>query len=80
VLFTSDFGLQNGAFHKRIQEPTQKVNDYERLCYHISMSDYKNVNLVLQASLKNGSSPSAMVAKLQLAIQREYVPHPGVDE
>lgn len=76
----SDFGLQNGAFHKRIQELTRKVSDYERLCYHISVSDYKNVNLVLQASLKNGSSPSAMVAKLQLAIQREYVPHPGVDE
>ena len=66
--------------HKRIQGLTRKLDDYERLCYHISVSDYKNVDLVLKTSLKNGSSPSAMVAKLQLAIQREYTPHPGVDE
>ena len=44
------------------------------------MSDYKNVNLVLRTALKNGSSPSAMVAKLQLAIEKEYTPRPGVDE
>ena len=59
---------------------TRKLNDYEWLCYHISVSDYKNVNLVLRTSLKNGSSPAAMVAKLQLAIEREYTPRPGVDE
>ena len=59
---------------------TRRLDDYERLCYHISVSDYKNVNLVLRTSLKNGSSPSAMVAKLQLAIEREYTPRPGVDE
>jgi len=59
---------------------TQKLDDYERLCLHISVSDYKSVNLVLRTALKNGSSPSAMVAKLQLAIERDYTPHPGVDE
>ena len=66
--------------HKRVQQLTRKLDDYERLCYHISVSDYKNVNLVLRTSLKNGSSPSAMVAKLQLAIERAYTPRPGVDE
>jgi len=76
----SDLYSQSGASHKRIQQLTRKLDDYERLCYHISISDYKNVNLVLRASIKNGSSPSTMVAKLQLAIEREYTPRPGVDE
>ena len=59
---------------------TQKIDDYERLCLHISVSDYKNVNLVVRTALKNGSSPSAMIAKLQLAIERECIPRPGIDE
>ena len=59
---------------------TRKIDDYERLCLHISVSDYKNVNLVMRTALKNGSSPSAIVAKLQLAIEREYIPRPGIDE
>jgi len=79
-LLFSDLHLQNCAFYKKIQRLTRKLNDYERLCYHISMSDYKNVNLVLRTSLKNGSSPGAMVAKLQLAIQGAYTPRPSVDE
>jgi len=38
------------------------------------------VSRVLQVALKNGSSPAAMISKLQLAIERKYTPHPGVDE
>jgi len=44
------------------------------------VSDYKNVSQVLQVALKNGSSPAAIISKLQLAIEKKYTPHPGVDE
>ena len=44
------------------------------------MSDYKNVSRVLQVALKKGSSPATIVSKLQLAIDKKYTPHPGVDE
>lgn len=59
---------------------TQRLDDYERLFFLISVSDYKNVSRVLQVALKKGSSPAAVVAKLQLAIEKKYTPHPGVDE
>lgn len=72
--------FQCNTARKKNQQLTRRLDDYERLCYHISVSDYKNVNLVLRTSLKNGSSPNAIVAKLQLAIEKEFSPRPGVDE
>jgi hypothetical protein len=44
------------------------------------MSDYKNINLVLRTSLKNGSSPNAIISQLHLAIQQQYTLRPGVDK
>ena len=58
----------------------QRLDDYDRLFFHIAVSDYKNVSQVLQTALKNGSSPAAVISKLQLAIEKKYTPHPGVDE
>jgi hypothetical protein len=59
---------------------TQRLADYERLFQHIAVSDYKNVSQVLRVALKNGSSPAAVITKLQLAIEKKYTPHPGIDE
>ena len=56
---------------------TQQLDDYERLFFLISVSDYKNVSQVLHVALKNGSSPAAITSKLQLAIEKKYTPHPG---
>ncbi|KAF9642030.1 hypothetical protein BDM02DRAFT_3194047 [Thelephora ganbajun] len=43
---------------------TRRFDDYERLIQHIA----------------NGSSPAAVISKLQLAIENKYTPHPGIDE
>lgn len=58
----------------------KQSNNWERLARHISVCDYKNVNTVLSVAMKNGSSPSAMVAKLSDAIQGTYTPHPTVTQ
>jgi hypothetical protein len=70
--------MQEGS-HKS-SRLTQRLDDYDRLFFHIAMSDYKNVSQVLQVALKNGSSPAAVISKLQLAIDKRYTPHPGIDE
>jgi len=44
------------------------------------VSNYKNVSQVLRVALKSGSSPNAVISKLQLAIEKKYTPHPNVDE
>ena len=59
---------------------TQRLNDYSCLVQHIAVSDYKNTSHVLQVTLKNRSSPAVAISKLQDAINRNYAPHPGVDE
>jgi hypothetical protein len=69
----------DGALHK-VSRLTQRVDDYERLFYHIAVLDYKNASRVLQVAMKNGSSPAAMVSKLLLAIERKYTPRSGTDE
>jgi len=79
-LIFSDLCPQNSAFYKKILRLTRKLDDYDRLCYHIALSDFKSINLVIRSSLNNGSSPSAMVAKLQLAIEGQYTPRPSVEE
>lgn len=70
---------RDGAFRK-VSRLTHRIDDYERLFFHISVADYKNVSHVLQVAMRNGSSPSAVVSKLQLAIEKKYTPHPGTDE
>ena len=59
---------------------TRRLDDYDRLFFHIAASDYKNVSQVLRVALKNGSSPATIISKIQLAIEKKYTPHPGVDE
>ena len=70
---------RDGTLHK-VSRLTQQVDDYERLFYHIAVSDYKNASRVLQVAMKNGSSPAAMVSKLLLAIEKKYTPRSGTDE
>ena len=72
------FFMQEGS--RKSPRLTQRLADYERLFQHIAVSDYKNVSQVLQVALKNGSSPAAVITKLQLAIEKKYTPHPGIDE
>ena len=68
------------ASSRKSSHLTKRLDDYERLFQHIAISDYKNVSQVLLAALKNGSSPAAVISKLQDAIDRKYNPHPGTDE
>ena len=56
----------------------QRIDDYKRLLFHISVANYKNASRVLQIALKTGSSPTAIISKLQLAIEKKYTPHPSV--
>ena len=59
---------------------TRQLDDYERLFSLIAVSDYKNTSRVLRVALNNGSSPAAVISKLQLAIEKKYTPQPGIDE
>ena len=59
---------------------TRRLDDYERLFALMCVSDYKNMSQVLRVALNNGSSPAAIISKLQLAIDKKYTPHPSTDE
>ena len=59
---------------------TRRLDDYDRLFSLIAVSDYKNASQVLRVALNSGASPATVISKLQLAIEKKYTPHPGVDE
>ncbi|KAF9779441.1 hypothetical protein BJ322DRAFT_1113250 [Thelephora terrestris] len=67
------------ALVRKVSKFTRRVADYERLTSYIAVSDYKNVSHVLQLGIKNGSSPGTVLSQLQLAIMKQYTPHPGTD-
>lgn len=76
----TDFTIQEDAALRKVSRFTRRIDDYERLIYHIAVADYKNASRVLQVAMKNGSSPGAIISKLQLAIEGQYTPHPMTDE